>query len=159
MSPSPLEFKYTYIFPVVEGGALLFLFLPTVVALVVFYIEAIFLKELSLLIHPQHPYPTRTQLGPPFLMLYSNRSLKGHYFLCCVLSRSVMSHYLWPHGLFVSPWGFSRHEYWSGLPCHPPGGLPNPGIKTRSPTLQADCLPSEPPGKPKNTEVNGLSLL
>ena len=37
--------------------------------------------------------------------------------------------------------GFSRPEYWSGLPCPPPGDLPNPGIKPRSPTLQADSLP------------------
>ena len=34
--------------------------------------------------------------------------------------------------------GFSRQEYWSGLPCSPPGDLPNPGIEPRSPTLQAD---------------------
>ena len=46
------------------------------------------------------------------------------------------------------PWGFSRQEYWSGLPCHPPGGLPNIGIKPRSPTLQVDSLPFKPPGKP-----------
>ena len=45
--------------------------------------------------------------------------------------------------------GFSRQEYWSGLPCPPPGDLPNPGIEPRSPTLQADSLLSEPPGKPK----------
>ena len=43
---------------------------------------------------------------------------------------------------------FSRQEHWSGLPCPPPGDLPNPGIKPRSPALQADSLPSEPPGKP-----------
>ena len=41
----------------------------------------------------------------------------------------------------------------------PPGDLPNPGIKPRSPTLQADSLPSEPPRKPKNTGVGSLSLL
>ena len=46
--------------------------------------------------------------------------------------------------------GFSRQEYWSGLPCPPPGDLPNPGIELRSPTLQADSLPSKPPGKPMN---------
>ena len=40
---------------------------------------------------------------------------------------------------------FSRQEYWSEWPCLPPGNLPNPGIKLRSPTLQADSLPSEPP--------------
>ena len=44
-----------------------------------------------------------------------------------------------------SPWGFSRQEYWNGLPCPPPGYLPNPRIKPRSPALQVDSLPSEPP--------------
>ena len=43
--------------------------------------------------------------------------------------------------------GFSRQEYWSGLPFPSPGDLPNPGIEPRSPALQADSLPSEPPGK------------
>ena len=46
--------------------------------------------------------------------------------------------------------GFSRQEYWSGLPFPSPGDLPDPGIKPRSPTLQADTLTSEPPGKPFN---------
>ena len=59
--------------------------------------------------------------------------------------------------LFTTPWTvayqtppsieFSRQEYWSGLPFPSPGGLPNPGIEPGSPTLQADTLPSEPPGK------------
>ena len=40
---------------------------------------------------------------------------------------------------------FSRQEYWSGLPCPPAGDLPNPGIKPRTPTVQADSLQSEPP--------------
>ena len=44
--------------------------------------------------------------------------------------------------------GFSRQEYWNGLPFHFPGDLPNPGIKPRSPALQADVLTSELPGKP-----------
>ena len=44
---------------------------------------------------------------------------------------------------------FSRQEYWNGLPFPSPRDLPNPGIKPGSPTLQSDCLPSEPPGKPK----------
>ena len=43
--------------------------------------------------------------------------------------------------------GFSRQEYWSGLPFPSPGDLPNPGIEPRSPALQADTLLSEPPGK------------
>ena len=45
------------------------------------------------------------------------------------------------------------------LPCPPPGGLPNPGIQPRSPALQADSLPSEPPRKPKNTGEGSLCLL
>ena len=44
--------------------------------------------------------------------------------------------------------GFSRQEYWSGLPFPSPGDLPNPGIEPWSPALQADALSSEPPGKP-----------
>ena len=44
--------------------------------------------------------------------------------------------------------GFSRQEYWSGLPLPSPGDLPDPGIKPRYPALQADALTSEPPGKP-----------
>ena len=40
--------------------------------------------------------------------------------------------------------GFSRQEYWSGLPFPSPGDLPNPGIKPRSPALRADALTSEP---------------
>ena len=42
---------------------------------------------------------------------------------------------------------FSRQEYWSGLPFPSPGDLPYPGIEPRSPTLQADSLPSELPNK------------
>ena len=45
--------------------------------------------------------------------------------------------------------GFSRQEYWSGLPFPSPGDLPDPGIEPRSPALKADALTSEPPGKPK----------
>ena len=40
--------------------------------------------------------------------------------------------------------GFSRQEYWSGLPFPSPGDLPNPGIEPRSPALQTDALPSDP---------------
>ena len=43
---------------------------------------------------------------------------------------------------------FSRQEYLSGLPCPPPGDVCNPGIKPRSPVLQADCSLSKPPVKP-----------
>ena len=79
-----------------------------------------------------------------------------------MLSCSVVSDSLRP--LDYSPpgfclWRLSRQEYWSGLPCPPPGDLPNPGIELRSPTLQADSLPPESPGKPKNTGVGSLTLL
>ena len=57
--------------------------------------------------------------------------------------------------LFVTPWtvayqaplsmGFSRQEYWSGLPFPSPGDLPNPGIEPGSPAFQADALTSQPP--------------
>ena len=59
--------------------------------------------------------------------------------------------------LFATPWtvayqaplsmGFSRQEYWSGLPFPSPGDLPDPGFEPRSPALEADALTSEPPGK------------
>ena len=61
--------------------------------------------------------------------------------------------------LFVTPWteayyssdhGILQQEYWSGLPFPSPGDLLDPGVEPRSPALQADCLPSEPPGKPPN---------
>ena len=61
--------------------------------------------------------------------------------------------------LFATPWTvayhtppsieFSRQQYWSGLSFPSPRDLPDPGIEPGSPTLQADTLPSEPPGKPK----------
>ena len=44
--------------------------------------------------------------------------------------------------------GFSRQEYWSGLPFPSPGDLPDPGIEHGSPALEADALTSEPPEKP-----------
>ena len=73
--------------------------------------------------------------------------------MCCVvLSHSVESDSATSQTVthrLLCPWGFSRPEYWSGLPCPPPGDLPNPGIEPRSPTLQTDSLPSEPPEKPQ----------
>ena len=70
----------------------------------------------------------------------------------------------------MTPWtiqfmAFSRPEYWSGEPFPSPGDLPNPRIKLRSPTLQVDFSPAEPPGKPSATwivvhnNINTFSLL
>ena len=89
--------------------------------------------------------------------------LSGSYVCACMLR--CFSHVQ----LFVIAWtvacqaplslGFSRQEYWNGLPCLPPGDLPNSGIKRRSPALQVDSSLPEPPGKPNNTGVGSLSLL
>ena len=79
-----------------------------------------------------------------------------HHAQCAKVKAKSLSR-VW---LFATPWtvacqalqsmGFSRQEYWSGLPFPSPGNLPDPGTEPRSPTLQADALPSEPPGKPYN---------
>ena len=73
-------------------------------------------------------------------------------------SHSVLSETL------CNPWAIesmelSRPEQWSGSAFPSPGYLPNPGIEPRSPALQGDSLPAEPPGKLKNTGVGSLSLL
>ena len=82
---------------------------------------------------------------------------------CAVLCRSVMSSSLRPHGLqyarLLCPQGFSRQQYWSGLLCPPPEDFPNPEIEPRPPALQVESLPTELPGKPKNTREGSLSLL
>ena len=49
--------------------------------------------------------------------------------------------------------GFSRQEYWSGLPFPSPGDLPDPGIEPGSPALEADALTSEPPGKLSKVKI------
>ena len=82
--------------------------------------------------------------------LLSNGLLKIN--ACSLVAKSCLT-------LFATQWtvalqaplsmGFSRQEYWSGLPFPSPGDLPDPGIKLGSPALQADSLPSELPGKPE----------
>ena len=69
----------------------------------------------------------------------------GRSTLCCVQSCPALWTVARPATLSME---LSRQEYWSGLPCPPPGDLPNPVIEPRSPTLQVNSLPSEPPGKP-----------
>ena len=68
----------------------------------------------------------------------------------CLIVRDLMDHI---------PMEFSRPEYWRGSPFLSPRDLANPGIKPRSPSLQADSLPTEPQGKPKNTGVGSPSFL
>ena len=55
--------------------------------------------------------------------------------------------------------GFFRQEYWIGLPFPSPGDLPDPGIEAGYPASRGDDLPSEPPGKPQNTELFLKSVL
>ena len=71
--------------------------------------------------------------------------------------------------LFATPWtvanqaplsmGFSRQEYWSGLPFPSPGNLPDPGIEPRSPAQQTGAVTSEPPGKPKKVQIIFINLI
>ena len=71
--------------------------------------------------------------------------------------------------LFATPWtiayqdypsmGFSRQEYWSGLPFPSPGDIPNPEIEPGSPALEADALTSEPPGKPQRLLLLGRKVM
>ena len=81
-----------------------------------------------------------------------------------VFSCSVVSSSLRPHGLYVARQAplsmvFFRQEYRSELPFPSPGALPNPGIKPGSPSLQADSLPSEPPGKPKLLHCSAIKKI
>ena len=79
------------------------------------------------------------------------------FFTVRVTREALFSHQVASNS-FATPWtvaheahpsmGISRQEYWSGLPFPSPGDLPDPGIKSGSPALQADSLPSEPPGQP-----------
>ena len=79
----------------------------------------------------------------------------------CVCTESL-SH-VWH---FATPWtvaarllrlrGFSKQEYWSGLPCPPPRDLPNSGVEPRPPALQADSFLSEPPGKTLRTSASSF---
>ena len=92
------------------------------------------------------PIPDRLNQNPHLTV--TSRWDHTRVFLCLVLSCVQ---------LFATPWTvalqaplsmrFSRQEYWNGLPCPPPGDLSNPRVKPRSPALQVDSLPSEPPGK------------
>ena len=71
-----------------------------------------------------------------FLIHSSINGLLGYFFILAIVNNT----------LFL---GILQARILSGLPCLPPGYLLNPGIKPRSPALQADSLPSELPGKPK----------
>ena len=86
------------------------------------------------------------------------------FYNCLLSTRAVLSRFS-RVCLFETPWavshqaplsmGFSRQEYWSGLPCPPPGDLPHSGIKLmslKSPTLAGGFFTTEPPRKPKQQD-------
>ena len=77
-----------------------------------------------------------------------------HFHVGACVCAHVMSNFATPCIVAPLSMGFSRQEYWSGLPCPPPGVLPNPVIKPSSPAspeLQVSSLPAEPLGKPLET--------
>ena len=113
--------------------------------------------------HPQHemrpsciiPHPVESREAPPnsTVSVSSQRHPEQLPEVTCT-SRGHFSHVQ----LCMTLWaiarqaplstGFSRQEYWSGLPFPSPGDLPDPGIEHRSPALQVNSLPSEPPESP-----------
>ena len=98
-----------------------------------------------------------------FFLLVMERFYELLTSLCCMLSRFSRVR------LLATPWtvshqaplsmGFSRQEYWDGLPCPPPGDLPNPGIEPISPALQVDSLPLSHQESPLKSSVLLLSEL
>ena len=112
--------------------------------------------------HPQPSDLFRAGLDTPLRLqghvqvshVQKSTSTPIQLFLSCTMY--VLSHFSHIQ-LFATLWTvalqaplsmrFSRQEYWNGLPFPSPGDLPDPGIKPRSPTLEADALTSEPPGK------------
>ena len=88
-----------------------------------------------------------------FIILLNSNSALGHvtYVLSC-FSHVRFLVTIWAVApRLLSPQGFSRQEYWNGLPCPPPGGLPHPGIEPMSlmhPTRAGEFYTTAPPGKP-----------
>ena len=124
-----------------------------------------------------------------FYFLYSRRIIEDHrgscfmsssvqpmfsskfYIVFCLTFRSsIHFEFIFVYGInyvqlfcnpmvYIQSMEFSSPQYCSGKPFPSPGDLPNPGIKPRSPALQAHSLPAGPPGEPKNTGVGSLFLL
>ena len=80
------------------------------------------------------------------MLLMQRPEGRGHACALSVVSNSVTP---WTVAHQAPPsMGFSRQEYWSGLPCPPSGDLPNPGVKPVSPALAGGFFTTEEPGKP-----------
>ena len=79
---------------------------------------------------------------------------------CCLVTKSTLCDpmdYVASQALLSM--GFSRQGYWNGLPCRPPGDLPNAGIEHASPTLAGRFFTTEPPGKPGAPSKFGCTVL
>ena len=122
-------------------------------------------------LHASQEPTVRTRHGTTDWFKIGKGVCQGYILLPCLFNLYA-EHIMWKAGLkvkakvqllsrfrlFATTWtvayqappsmGFSRQEYWSGVPLPPPGELPNPGIEPRSPALQADNLLHELPGKP-----------
>ena len=68
--------------------------------------------------------------------------------ICCKVMSDFVTSWTAAHQALQSM-AFPRQEYWSGLPFPSPGDLPDPGVEPKSPTLQADSLPTETQGSPQ----------
>ena len=99
-------------------------------------------------VHKSSMFHNKAKLKEPSLSEFSENLICISIVKVKSLSRVRLFATLWTVA-YQAPlsMGFSRQEYWSELPCPPPWDLPNPGIEPGSPALQADALPSEPPGK------------
>ena len=114
--------------------------------------------------HSQREKEREREREKSMLMSTKNAHKNVHSSFIYVLSHSVVSISVRAHGhrrtdCSLSMGILQAKILGSGLPCLPPGDLPNPGIEPGQPTLQEHSLPSEPPGKLKNTGVVNLSLL
>ena len=111
-------------------------------------------SHMTLVSHKQHLLFVWYTILYTICMAYNNTIILCVYIHIYVCYTQLLSRVQ----LFATPWtvahqaplsmGFSRQEYWSGLPFLSPGDLPDPGIESRSSTLQAHSLLSELPGKP-----------
>ena len=98
---------------------------------------------------PVHPSTDTWALGCIHVWATMNDAAINLVVTVKLLSHVRLSETPWTVAYQALPsMGFSRQEYWSGVPLPSPGDLSNSKIEPGSPALQADALPSKPPGKP-----------
>ena len=134
---------------------------PCVESSLVLLEEGVYYDQCVLLGKLYYPLPCFILYSKAKLFCYSRYLLTSHFCIPVPYDQKSVQ-------LLATPWtvahqapllmGFSRQEYWSGLPFPSPGDLPNPGIEPGSPALQVDTLSSEPPGKPIKNIVNLILL-